>query len=178
MPFILPRKSFWADKTLLIDPRRSIFYRWGILIGHRETLFRTDFYTKITGATFKAVDLPFFAIFDDNNGVGWAPFAAYSAKNAPLNIYFHAPPANLGKNPLSLRIHEGCRPFDQVLSHRFCHGERFHLIIALPFCAADTRVQGQNNIRDICHLRTFQYFDHPGNIGERGDSHPEPLEKF
>jgi len=143
-PLIFLRESFGTGKTLLIDPHRSISYRWGILIAHRETLFRTNFNTKIAGAAFEAVDLPFFVLlgdFGDYNGVGWTPFAAYPAENAFLDINFYASPGNLGKNPLFFRVHEGCRSFDQVLGHRFCHGERSHVLIPLPFCAADTRIQ-------------------------------------
>ena len=126
MPFILRRWSFGANESLLIERCCSISYWWGILIGHRETLFRTDFHTKIADATFKAVDLPFFAFFGDlgyHNGVGWAPLAANPAKNAFLDINFYAPPGNRGINSFSFRVHEGCGPFDQVLGHGFCHGE-------------------------------------------------------
>ena len=87
---------------------------------------------------------PFFIFLGDlgdNNGVGWAPFAAYPAENAFLDINFYAPPGNPGKNSFSFRVHEGCWSLDQVLGHGFCHGERSHVLTPLPFCTADTWVQ-------------------------------------
>ena len=120
------RRSFWANESLLIERGLFFSYWGGVLVGHRKTLCRTDFYTKIAGAAFEAINFPFFAFlvgFGDNNGVGWTPFAANSAKNTFLNINFYAPPGNPAKNSFSFWVHEGCRAFDQVLGHRFCHGE-------------------------------------------------------
>jgi len=161
-----------------INPFSSFRNRWGILILHGEGLYWTDLHTEVAGAAFEAVNLPFLAILGDNNGIGRAAPAAHPAEDALMDIVFNSAPGNRGINPLLFRVHERCGSAEQVLSHGFGHRKKFHFVALLPLRAADTGVEGEDDIRDIGHLRTLQYFDHCRNIAEGRHPHPEPLKKF
>ena len=146
-----------------------------ILILHGETLYRTYLNTQITGAAFEAIDLPFFAIFGDLDGVGRAAPAAHPAENALIDIHFNSAPGNRGKSPLLFRVHQRCGSAEQVLGYGFGHCKQSHFLDLLPFCATDAGVEGEDDIRDIGDLRSLQDFDHCRDIAESGYSHPKPL---
>ena len=145
------------------------------MISHEEAFFRTDLNTEVTDAAFEAVDLPFLAILGDRNGIGRAAPAAHSAEDTLVDINFNSAPGNWGIRPLPLRVHERCRPPEQVLGHGFRHRKESHVLRLSPFCAADAGVEGKNDIRNIGNLRTLQDLDHSGNIAEGGHPHTEPL---
>jgi hypothetical protein len=102
-----------------IFPLASLCHGREILIVHGETLFGADINTKIAGAAFKAVNLPFFGKLGDNNGIGWAAPAAQAAENAVVNRNFNSAPGNGGIHSLALRIHKRRRPGEQVPQHGF-----------------------------------------------------------
>ncbi len=145
---------------------------------HGETLFRADLNTEVAGAASETIDLPFFAILGDGDGIGRAAPAAHAAEDTLMDVHFNSAPGNRGKTPLLFRIHERCGSAEQVLGHGFGHGEQSHFLDLLPFCAADAGIEGEDDIRDISNVRSLQDFDHCRDIAEGGHSHSEPLKNF
>ena len=166
----------WTDA--FVKPCCSFRYGWSILILHGEALYWANLHTKIAGAAFEAIDLPFPAVLGDLDGISRAAPAAHSAENTLIDINFNSAPGNRSKTPLLFRVHERCGSAEQVLGHGFGHCKQSHFLGLLPLCTADARVEGQDDIRDIRNLRSFQDFDHCRDIAEGGHSHPEPLKKF
>jgi hypothetical protein len=106
--------------------------RWRILIFHGEALLRIDLHTEVTGAAFEAIDLQFYAIFCDLDGIGRAAPAAHPAENALIDIHFNSAPRNRGETPLLFRVHERGGPAQQVLGHGFGHCKQSHFLDLLP----------------------------------------------
>ena len=98
------------------------------MIFHREGLYRTDLHTEVAGAAFEPVDLPFFAILGDLNGIGRATSAAHSAEDALIDIIFNSAPGNRGKTALLFRVHERRGSAEQVFGHGFGHRKQSHLV--------------------------------------------------
>ena len=133
--FLLTDDSFaiFADPLMNLRPGRLFFhshridgccligYGGSILIFHGETFFRTDLNAEIADAALETIDLPFFAVLGDRNGIRWAAPAAHSAEDARVDIHLHVSPRQRREPALLFWIHERSRAAEQVLGDGFGH---------------------------------------------------------
>lgn len=103
------------------------------MILHGEALYRTDLHTKIAGAAFEAVNLPFLAILGDRNGIGRATPAAHAAEDALIDIVFNLAPGNRSITARLFRVHERRGPAEKVFGHGFGHRKESHFFRPVTF---------------------------------------------